>query len=383
VDERDAPPAAERFPCAGCGADMAFDPATRGLKCPYCGMALPPPPADGAVPERAFEAYLRPDASRLARLSAKAVQVDCAGCGSVVTFEPPEVAGLCPFCGGKIVAQPRAADPLIAPEGVLPFQITEREAAERIRQWIRTRWFAPNALKEMARHGAVHGVYLPFWSFDSDTHTLYIGQRGDYYWTTEKYRDRDGTEKTRQVRHTRWRPAAGSVVHAFDDVLVSATKSLPREHLDTLEPWDLSAVKPYAPAYLSGFKAQRYQVELPAGFAIARKRMDAVIEGLVRRDIGGDEQRIFRMHVRCADIRFKHLLLPVWVSAYRYEGKPYQALVNARTGDVRGDRPYSVWKILFAVLLAIAAVALFLYWKEHRPEMLILFLLLSLTPGSL
>jgi ribosomal protein S27E len=351
---------------------MAFDPAAKTLKCPYCGTTRSLPPVDGTVPEREFEAYLRPDAGRLAHLSDKAVQVECVGCGSVVTFEPPEVAGLCPFCGGKIVAQPRAADPLIAPEGVLPFKITEQEAAERIRQWTRTRWFAPNALKEMARHGTVSGVYLPFWSFDSDTHTVYFGQRGDYYWTTERYRDKDGEAKTREVRHTRWRPAAGSISHSFDDVLVSATKSLPREHLDALNPWDLKSVKPYAPAYLSGFKAQRYQVELPAGFATARKRMDTAVLALVHRDIGGDEQRVFQVHTRHSRIRFKHLLLPVWISAYRYEGKPYQVLVNARTGDVRGDRPYSIWKILFTVLFAITVALLFYYWKEHRPEFLLL-----------
>jgi DNA-directed RNA polymerase subunit RPC12/RpoP len=359
-----------RYPCPGCGADLVFAPEHGALECPYCGRKEAVPAGAGEVEERPYEAYLRPDATRLKRLTEAALEVNCAGCGSVVTFEPPDVAGACPFCGAKIVAQPKAADPLVAPEGVLPFSVTQREATAGIRKWLSSRWFAPNALKKQAQQGAISGVYLPFWTYDAHTESRYTGQRGEHYWDTEWYTETDAQgrtrRKSRQVRKTRWYPASGRVSRRFNDVLIAATRALPRPRLDALEPWDLSQIRPYDPGYLSGYKAQRYQVGLPDGFEAAKDVMAPTIEADVRRDIGGDEQRIHRISTRYADITFKHLLLPVWISAYRYDKKVYQVMVNARTAEVQGDRPYSVWKILFVVLTVLALVAGFCLFAQTR-----------------
>jgi ribosomal protein S27E len=351
---------------------MAFDPQTSMLKCPYCGRTRALAAANATIAENDYEQFLLPDPSRLRRLAADALQVTCSGCGSTVTFEPPEVAGVCPFCGAKIVAQPRAADPLIAPEGVLPFLVTQKEATASIRRWLHSRWFAPNALKEMARQGAISGVYIPFWTYDAQTFSRYRGERGEHYWETEYYTETgaDGKteQKSRQVQKTRWYPASGQVSRFFDDVLVSATKALPRPKLDALQPWDLPAVRPYDPAFLSGFKAQRYQVELGEGFGIAKEVMAGVIRGDAARDIGGDEQRIHSIDTRYSGITFKHLLLPIWVSAYRFERKVFQVVVNARTGEVQGDRPYSIWKIALLVLVILLAVLLFFYLRSHAGD---------------
>lgn len=361
----------QRFPCSGCGADMEFDPKSGGLQCPYCGntegMKTALTQAGSAIEERDFAAYLTPRAEQMRRLSESAVEVQCSGCGSTVEFEPPEVAGLCPFCGAKIVAQPRAADPLVAPEGVLPFSIPQKDATTSIRTWVKSRWLAPNALKRQAQQGAIGGVYLPFWTYDAQTYTRYSGQRGEHYWESESYTTTENgksVRKTRQVRKTRWYSASGDVSRFFDDVLIAATRSLPRPKLDALEPWGLEAIQPYEPAYLSGFKAQRYQINLAEGFETAKQVMAATIEADVRRDIGGDEQRIHSLDTRYRDITFKHLLLPVWISAYRYEQKVFQVIVNARTGEVQGDRPYSIWKIGALVVTVLALIALYYYYFQ-------------------
>lgn len=362
----------ERFPCPSCGADLQFDPQTGGMKCAYCGYEASVTASSGApgtVQERSLEAYLTPTAAQLHALSTEALQVTCSGCGSTVTFEPPEVAGLCAFCGAKIVAQPRAADPLVAPEGILPFSLPQKEAVKSVREWLRTRWFAPNALKKQAQQDSIGGVYVPFWTYDAQTFSRYRGERGEHYYETEHYTDTDSNgktvRKTRQVRRTRWYPASGTVDRFFDDVLVTATYSIPRERLDALEPWGLENIRPYEPAYLSGFKAQRYQVPLDEGFTTAQEVMAGVIDGDVRRDIGGDEQRVHHVDTRYSDVTFKHLLLPVYISAYRYEGKVYQVIVNARTGEVQGERPYSVWKIALLVLFILAVLVVVVMLNEQ------------------
>jgi len=359
----------ERFPCPGCGADLVFDPKNNCLSCPYCGRQEPIPATEGRVEERDYEAYLQVGAAEMGMLAANAVEVTCTQCGATVSFTPPEVAGECSFCGATIVAQPKAADPLVAPEAVLPFGIPPPQANAALKKWLSSRWFAPNALKRLAYEESMSGVYLPFWTYDAQTESSYTGERGEHYYVTETYTEQDDqgntVTRTRQVQRTRWYPASGYVTRAFDDILIPATRSLSRARLTALEPWDLEALNPYEPAYLSGFKAQRYQVELPAGFEEAKQVMAGVIDGAVRNDIGGDEQRVNHIETSYSDITFKHILLPVYLAAYRFNQKVYQVMINARTGEVQGDRPYSFWKIFFFVLFWIAVIALIILLKKH------------------
>jgi ribosomal protein S27E len=338
---------------------MVFDPETGGLKCPYCGHAeavsaarsskLQPHPFDEA-------------ASRAEPLAPNAVQATCDGCGSTVVFEPPEVAGTCPFCGNAIVMQPKAADPLIAPDAVLPAGIAKSAAQTQVRKWLASRWFAPNALKQLAQQEGINGVYLPFWTYMADADSRYTGERGEHYWDTEVYTDTDDqgrrVQRERQVQRTRWYPASGRVARHFDDVLIPATRSVNEARLMALEPWGLESLRPYEPAYLAGFKAQRYQVELDEGFEKAKHIMAGIIQGDVERDIGGDEQRVFSINTDYANVMFEHLLLPVWIGAYRFQQKVYQVAVNARTGEVQGERPYSVVKIALLVAAVVLLVIL-------------------------
>jgi ribosomal protein S27E len=358
-----------RYQCPGCSADLVFEPRDGCLSCPYCGRSEPIPTSAAEVRERSYEEYLKLRAEQLTMISADALEVQCSGCGATVTFMPPELAGDCSFCAAKIVAQPQMAHPMLAPEGVLPFRITQRQAADAIKGWLASRWFAPNALVRLAKQEMASSVYLPFWTYDVYAIAHYSGQRGEHYWETESYVDTDGqgrsVTRTRQVRKTRWYPASGTVERWFDDILLTATKSVSPSRLATLEPWDLTELKPYEPAYLSGHKAQRYQLDVADGFEEVKAMMAPVIENDVRTDIGGDEQRIHRIAKTYSGITFKHLLLPVWISAYRFQTKVYQVLVNARTGEVQGERPYSPLKIVGFVLLLILVGLVLIYLSEQ------------------
>jgi hypothetical protein len=158
--------------------------------------------------------------------------------------------------------------------------------------------------------------------------------------------------RQQQVRNTRWTPASGAVARDFDDVLVMASTSLPRRLGEELTPWDLSQLQPFRPDYLAGFRAEGYSVPLADGAKLAREQMARVIRADVARAIGGDEQRIDSVQTEHSAQTFKHVLLPIWTAAYRYNGRSFTFLVNGQTGEVQGERPWSVWKILFAILLA-------------------------------
>jgi DNA-directed RNA polymerase subunit RPC12/RpoP len=359
-----------RWRCPGCGADLQFAPEGGCLTCPYCGHQEQIAPAAGAVEERSYEEYLQLHPDRMNTLAEGALEVACQTCGATVAFTPPQVAGECDFCGSPLVAQAKNADPILAPEGVLPFRVTQDQATDAIRRWLASRWFAPSALKKFAAQEGIGGTYIPFWTYDAYTVSQYTGERGEHYYTTETYTDTDSdgntVTKTREVQHTAWYPASGAVERWFDDILIPATRSLPPNRLAALAPWDLEELTAYDPAYLSGYKAQRYQVNLAEGFELAKQQAAGVIESDVRADIGGDEQRVFQIATSYSAITFKHLLLPIYVGAYRFGEKVYQVVVNGRTGQVQGERPYSFWKIFFFALSLLALIVALILLFSHR-----------------
>lgn len=350
-----------RFLCPNCAANMLFDAATGKLLCPYCGYAKEIESSLN-VEEKSYAEFLRPDANNLRPLATDAMQVNCTSCGAIVVFTPPTTATECAFCGGKIVAQAKNADPLIAPEAVLPFKVTPKEADFALKSWLASRWFAPSKLKEFARPDKLSSVYIPYWTYDADSYSEYTGERGEYYYETQNYTE-NGQQKSRQVRRTRWYSASGAVDLHFNDVAVPATQSLSEKHLNELEPWDLEALRTYEPAYLSGHKAQTYQISLPQGFEVFKGIANDEIDRAVREDIGGDEQRVHNISTEFSAITFKHILLPVYAGAYRFNNKIFQIVINARSSEVQGERPYSWIKILlfvsFIVMIILILAALF------------------------
>jgi LSD1 subclass zinc finger protein len=357
-----AAPGTLTFRCSSCGARLEYAPGTTSLRCPYCGHVQEVALIGTVVQEHSYDAWaaLPPKP----RAPAGTYRLVCHRCGAQT--ESDNLSDACPFCGAPIVAERPGGDQ-IAPEAVVPFGIDEGAAQEAVRGWVRSRWFAPNRLKKVGATESLHGTYLPHWTFDARTATDYSGMRGEHYWETESYTE-NGQTKTRQVMHTRWWPASGQVQRDFDDVLVPASTRLSPERVQALAPWPLENAKAYQADYLAGYQTLRYDVEPDQGLSMAKQQMEDVIEGDCRGDIGGDEQRVTSMDVRYADIMFKLMLLPIWIAAYIYAGKSYQVFVNAHTGQVVGERPYSVPKIVAAVLagLLVVAVALFLYLRSRH-----------------
>jgi DNA-directed RNA polymerase subunit RPC12/RpoP len=345
-----------RFRCLNCGSNMVFNPEKQMLTCFHCESSQAIEATGEQIQKRSYEMFLTPEAFQLQPMATEAMQVSCQSCGATINFTPPETARECDFCGSKIVAQPKSADPLIAPEAVLPLKVSKDEAKKALSSWLGSLWFAPSALKTMAQADKLHSVYLPFWAYDAFTTSQYTGSRGVHYYETETYYE-NGEERQRQVRRTNWFPVSGTVQRQFVDVSIPATKSLSEEYLQRLH-WDLPAILPYNPAYLSGHKAQTYQVNLEEGFGIFKELSKSTIYSDVTNDIGGDEQQVHHLATDYSNIAFNHLLLPVYAGAYRFNGKVYQIVVNGRSGEVQGERPYSWLKIGCLVFFIIAFILL-------------------------
>lgn len=395
------PPSEFRYPCDNCGASLRFQPGQQMLVCDYCGHqqrigegaaraparqpASPAGPAttmpDGGASGRALQwdaAHKSPDLVELplatglrldagSEIAAEIRTLSCPNCGARIEMSGEVHATACPFCATPVVTDTGPVRQ-IKPQGVVPFLLTEDEARAAMENWLGRLWFAPSGLLAYARRGRkMRGIYSPYWTFDARTMSDYVGQRGDaYYQTVHVTQQVDGRPKrvARQVRKIRWRRVSGRVARDFNDVLVLAATSLPRRFTDGLTPWDLSHLRTYRPDYLSGFEAEGYTIPLAEGHAVARQEMAGVIMADARRDIGGDEQRVDQIHTEHGDETFKHVLLPVWSAAYKYNGKSYRFLVNGQNGRVQGDRPWSAWKIAAAVIALLVALASFLYLAQ-------------------
>ena len=368
------PPAGRKFPCKKCGARLDFDPSSRALKCPYCGFEEVIEPTSKEVVEQNWDAYWQQQSSGETLLEDHSSEVACTTCGAVILLDDKVVTDKCPYCASHLENHPERAQTMITPGGILPFALDKRQAIEAFNRWIETRWFAPGALKRFSHLGQLAGIYLPYWTYDSMTYTRYTGERGDNYTVTETYtatetytetnaqgqsvtRTRPVT-KTRQVTRIRWSYASGQVNQFFDDVLVCASRSLPENLVRELEPWDMQSLEDFRPEFLSGYQTERYAVGLRDGFTTAQGIMDASIRQLCRQHIGGDHQRLNSVNTQHVGITFKHILFPVWIAAFRFKDKPFRILVNARTGEVVGTRPYSFAKIALLILTILAAALL-------------------------
>ncbi|MER5172733.1 primosomal protein N' (replication factor Y) - superfamily II helicase [Thioclava kandeliae] len=354
------------YPCEACGADLRFNPGETRMVCDHCGHMQDIP----AITHRG-ESGLRelPLAPVLVQGLPETESIgqrhlSCPNCSAQIELGPDQQATECPFCATPIVAEAGGARQF-APQGVLPFTVTETEARAALTKWLKGRWFAPNGLAEFARKGRrMTGVYAPFWTFDARSRTRYSGQRGDYYYETRLVTVNENGQTVRreeQERRIRWTPVTGQVARDFDDVLVYAARSLPDDHVGRLHPWNLSRVAAYDGSFLAGFSAESYTVEIPEAHHQAQAKMLQVIQSDIRRDIGGDTQRLGAMDPQFHDETFKHILLPIWSAAYRFQGRSYRFIVNGQTGVVSGDRPWSAWKIALAALLAALVAGVLFY----------------------
>ena len=360
-----APPVfIKTFPCAGCGARLHFAPGTRNLRCESCGTENAIGEVEARVEELDFEAQLKILESAAETFEQDTVK--CEKCGAEQQLPPNHFAAACTFCAAPVVSKSYARR-AIKPRAMVPFQVDRSRAQDEFRRWVAGLWLAPKELKRYAQSdAALAGTYLPYWTYDCRTATDYVGERGEDYYTNEDYTTRNSSGQTvtatRRVKHTRWEPASGHVEHFHDDVLVLASQSLPASLRGAATAWNLKSLAPYQPEFVSGYRAEAYQVGLRDGFAVAKQSIDAQVHNLIRQDIGGDQQRVQRAETRYGEVAFKHVLLPVWVSAYRFRDKTFRFLVNGQTGEVAGESPLSWFKVTWlvvAVIVFLLIVAVF------------------------
>ena len=349
--------ALEKHPCAACGAQAEWNPSKQALVCTFCGTVTPfSLDDDGGIVELDLVKALRelPDEARGWQADRRSVQ--CQSCKAVSVFDPARVGKNCDFCGSPQLVPYDEIKAPIRPQSLLPFKVSASDVREQIRRWYAGKWLAPNSLRRQALIDRIHGVYIPYWTFDAHVVCPWRAEAGHYYYTTEEYRDSKGQRRSRQNRRVRWEPASGEVRHFFDDEPVAGTHGVSSALLRQVEPFPTEVLVPYDTAYLSGFVVEHYQVVLVDAAQHSQAQMTRKLQELCARQVPGDTHRNLEIFPSFSGQTFKHILVPVWLLTYVYGNKPWQVVVNGYTGQIAGEYPKSWWKIALLVVLAIIAV---------------------------
>lgn len=340
------------YTCTSCGGIMVFDIESQMLKCPNCENSMPIPENQSQIIEHGFTR------SAMQRLSVQEKTTEtkqCQGCGAMVEISRDCTATQCAYCGASYVLAERQEEAVV-PDGVAPFQIDKYAVGEIFNKWIRKRWLAPNELKRLYESDKIQGIYVPYWTFDADVMCHYTAQGGKERRVEVKNEDGSTTTKT----EVDWYHTSGKVKNFFDDVLVKATKNLKSSLLKGIEPYNTKEqMKSYAPEYLSGYGAECYSISLEDAHKDARSIMEDKLRRMAESDVRRHYDRVkdVRLSPDYKEETYKHVLLPVYSTAYTYKGKDYTVLINGQNGNISGDYPKSPVKIAIIVLVIIALLA--------------------------
>ncbi|QLG47249.1 DNA helicase PriA [Costertonia aggregata] len=346
--------------CANCGAELKFKPGSHKLNCEYCGYEEFIEQTKSSFEELELEHYLKIVGENAYTETIELLH--CKNCGANQHVEENYKSLSCVYCGEPLIREDVEKEGWILPGAVLPFTLDDTKARSTFKSWVNGLWFAPNKLKRAALDPeSIHGLYIPYWTFDANLFATYQGKRGDYYYETQRYRTKNGT-RTRQVRKTKWSSASGTVNGFIDDILINASEKKRREIPSKIARWNLNELVVFNSKYLSGFVTEKYTISLKEGHHQSFQEAKQIANTWIRQDIGGDTQRIHHADIKLSNETFKHILLPVYISSYSYGGKEYSFYINGQSGSISGTRPYSFWKIFFLVLfviVVIGAIAIF------------------------
>ena len=361
-EEKEIKNSSQKKPCPNCGAELKFKPGSDQMKCDYCGYEEFIAQQKSSFEELELEHYLNVVGDHAFTDTISLLQ--CKNCGANQHVEENYKSLHCVYCGEPLILEDIQEEGWILPGAVLPFQMDHKKARLIFKKWVQGIWFAPNKLKKAALDPeSIHGLYIPYWTFDCNLRSNYQGMRGDYYYVTQRVKTPNGYQN-RRVRKTRWRQASGSVSGFIDDILISASQQKRNEIPAKIAHWGLKELVPFNKDYLAGFVTEKYTVSLKDGHHHSFQKAKDIAYDWIRRDIGGDTQRIQHADIKLSDETFKHVLLPVYISSYRFKGKEYRFFVNGQSGVISGKHPLSFWKIFFLILFIIAVIAVIVFFAQ-------------------
>lgn len=334
------------FTCSQCGGRLRFDPDLVDLKCENCGHVEVVDEVSATGEGHTLDLTLPTlQGHRWAEGERRAT---CQQCGASTLLPVGQTTTKCPFCdSAALVTAPEERD-LIPPHALIPMGLTAEKVGKLVKGWLGSGFFAPDDLAKLARPGALRPIYVPFWLFDAMITVK---------WTAEV---QEGSG-----RYSRWVSRNGERSFSFSDQVQIGVRALPSDLLKKVEPFDLKKLILFKPEYLAGWTAATYDISLSDSSLDAREVMikNAREQILYTVAPGKTIRNLEVFGGQFYAQTFKHILLPIWLGAYNYQGKTYRLAVNGQTGQVAGDRPndpVKVWTVIGGAIALVVLIALFI-----------------------
>ncbi len=351
-----------QLPCPSCGSRLHYSADSQKITCDYCGYLEDVNTANDKVIEKSLHDAVAKVADFIPEEKGKRVY-DCDNCGANFMVDSDHVKINCGFCGSTKVNVQAFDHQYIEPSGIIPFYISRAEANKIFKKWVSKGWFHPSKLSRLDEVEQLHGVYLPFWTYDANVSASWSGEAGHYYYENVRMQV-NGRMQNQRVQKTRWSRRSGKLNHFFDDVLVVAADGLKQQDVQRILPYRLSEVVNFDPRLMVGWEAEIYNIEVDNGYQIGDGIMNSRLRNMCSAQLGGDTQRNLHVSSNKSNQTFKHIILPVWLCSYYYNSKLYHFTINGQTGRVYGKKPKSWWKIGFAVLLVILFILAIVFLAE-------------------
>jgi hypothetical protein len=291
---------------------------------------------------------------------AETIQLRCEACGALMSIGSEQRTERCPFCDApSVVTRPPAAgrpQPVFA----LGFVVEREDAARAVNDWIRKRRMAPFGLTPAAAE-RIAGIYLPAYLYSATAQSQYKASIGEQYRRIGLKRNDDGGLSIGRREETEYRDLSGRRVAYVSDILVTASRSLSNEEVESIEPFDFTRLRRYSPVLVAGWTSEEPSLTPERCLHLARTEAKATVHRSLYGFMPGDEVRSLEHQTEFTDESIDLTLVPVWTFAMRYQpDKPaIRVLVNGQTGRVGGVIPFSWAKLgLVAAIIVLAAAGL-------------------------
>ena len=319
------------YKCPNCNADLKFSPSTQKLDCEFCLSSFTVDeikrlcsPTENSIPPEAVQ--LQEDFANHTHL------YRCKSCGAEIMADDQQTATFCYYCHNPVILAGKMGGEF-KPDKVIGFKLTRDNAIACFKKWVGKRWFVPKDFKSQQQIEKLTGLYVPFWIADCHIDADYraIGKKlrhwvsGNYSYTeTKEYRViRDATMVTKGV------PADGET--KIDDLLMEA-----------IEPYDYREMKDFSMSYLSGFYADKYDVDKSQVFPRIRERSKQACLSYIRSTISGYSSLMPSSdQYKITNTDWNYTMLPVWFMSYKYKDQIYEFAINGQTGKLAGTPPLS------------------------------------------
>lgn len=333
--------------CDGCGGNLKFSPADQKLVCEKCGKITDFPKY--AIEKKRPIDELSKTQQNLAQWQNENKVLKCANCGARIVLNSLEYASNCPYCGSAMISKSDEL-PGIPPDAIIPFAFNERKAAELFKQKVKNKFFVPKAFKKELPTSKIRGIYIPAFTFDVLTSSLYSGVLEEDYTVTVN-------GKT-EIRSRRFR-INGNLALNQKDILVETSSKINQAQLTQLLPFDHKYSYKFDGNFIRGYVVEHYNDETQNCYVEARKIMDSNIRNAILKRYKYSRVINLNIDTNYSDQKFLYKVCPIYSFEYKYKGKDYITLMNGQTGKIGKGLPFSsakVWMIVGIVLAVVAAI---------------------------